>query len=109
MSRIGKKAVPVPAGVTVSVNGQTVAVKGPKGELKEVLNEQVLVKMQEDGVKVDPINQTKVGPLVLGHVAHTGCEHDEGCDGWLFEVAGNQRRGLSRCAGWQGFEVEPWL
>jgi large subunit ribosomal protein L6 len=60
MSRIGKKAVPVPAGVTVSVTGQTVAVKGPKGELKEVLNEQVLVKMQEDGVKVDPINQSKL-------------------------------------------------
>jgi large subunit ribosomal protein L6 len=60
MSRIGKKAVPVPTGVTVSVNGQTVAVKGPKGELKEVLNAQVLVKMQEDGVKVDPINQTKL-------------------------------------------------
>jgi large subunit ribosomal protein L6 len=60
MSRIGKKAVPVPAGVTVSVNGQAVAVKGPKGELKEVLNDQVLVKMQEDGVKVDPINQSKL-------------------------------------------------
>ena len=60
MSRIGKKAVPVPTGVTVSVTGQTVAVKGPKGELKEVLNAQVLVKMQEDGVKVDPINQTKL-------------------------------------------------
>jgi large subunit ribosomal protein L6 len=60
MSRIGKKAVSVPAGVTVSVNGQAVAVKGPKGELKEVLNDQVLVKMQEDGVKVDPINQSKL-------------------------------------------------
>ncbi len=60
MSRIGKKAVPVPAGVTVSVNGQSVAVKGPKGELKEVLNEQVLVKMQADGVKVDPVNQSKL-------------------------------------------------
>jgi large subunit ribosomal protein L6 len=60
MSRIGKKPVPVPTGVTVSVTGQTVAVKGPKGELKEVLNEQVLVKMQEDGVKVDPINQSKL-------------------------------------------------
>ena len=60
MSRIGKKAVPIPTGVTVSVIGQTVSVKGPKGELKEVLNEQVLVKMQEDGVKVDPINQTKL-------------------------------------------------
>jgi large subunit ribosomal protein L6 len=60
MSRIGKKAVPVPAGVTVSVNGQTVSVKGPKGQLQEILNAQVLVKMQEDGVKVDPINQTKL-------------------------------------------------
>jgi large subunit ribosomal protein L6 len=60
MSRIGKKAVPIPAGVTVSVTGQTVAVKGPKGELKEILNAQVLVKMQEDGVKVDPINQSKL-------------------------------------------------
>jgi large subunit ribosomal protein L6 len=60
MSRIGKKAVPVPAGVTISVNGQTVSVKGPKGQLQEVLNEQVLVKMQEDGVKVDPINQSKL-------------------------------------------------
>jgi large subunit ribosomal protein L6 len=60
MSRIGKKAVPVPAGVTVNVSGQKVSVKGPKGELKEVLNEQVLVKMEEGGVKVDPINQSKL-------------------------------------------------
>jgi large subunit ribosomal protein L6 len=60
MSRIGKKAVPVPAGVTVNINGQSVSVKGPKGELKEVLNEQVLVKMEEGGVKVDPINQSKL-------------------------------------------------
>jgi large subunit ribosomal protein L6 len=60
MSRIGKKAVPVPAGVTTTINGQQVSVKGPKGELKTVLNEQVLVKMQEDGVKVDPKDQSKL-------------------------------------------------
>ena len=60
MSRIGKKAVPVPAGVTVNVNGKTVSVKGPKGELKEVLNDQVTVKMEQGGVKVDPINQSKL-------------------------------------------------
>ncbi|MCB1457061.1 MAG: 50S ribosomal protein L6, partial [Nitratireductor sp.] len=34
MSRIGKKPVEVPAGVTASVDGQTVTAKGPKGELK---------------------------------------------------------------------------
>jgi large subunit ribosomal protein L6 len=66
MSRIGKKAVPVPAGVTVNVSGQTVSVKGPKGELKEVLNEQVLVKMEEGGVKVDPINETKLARSAWG-------------------------------------------
>jgi large subunit ribosomal protein L6 len=60
MSRIGKKVVPVPAGVTASINGQHVSVKGPKGELKQVLNEFVLVKMQEDGIKVDPKDQTKL-------------------------------------------------
>jgi large subunit ribosomal protein L6 len=60
MSRIGKKAVSVPSGVTVNVNGSAVSVKGPKGELKEVLNDQVTVKMGEGGVKVDPINQTKL-------------------------------------------------
>jgi large subunit ribosomal protein L6 len=66
MSRIGKKAVPVPAGVTVNVSGQTVSVKGPKGELKEVLNEQVLVKMEQGGVKVDPINQSKLARSAWG-------------------------------------------
>jgi len=66
MSRIGKKAVPVPAGVTVNVTGQTVSVKGPKGELKEILNEQVLVKMEQGGVKVDPINQTKLARSAWG-------------------------------------------
>ena len=60
MSRIGKKSVPVPAGVTASIDGQLVSIKGPKGELKQVLNEFVLVKMQADGIKVDPKDQTKL-------------------------------------------------
>ena len=60
MSRIGKKAVTVPAGVTANINGRTVSVKGPKGELKTVLNDQVTVAMGADGIKVDPINQTKL-------------------------------------------------
>ncbi|HEY4995690.1 MAG TPA: 50S ribosomal protein L6 [Aestuariivirga sp.] len=60
MSRIGKKPVTVPAGVTANVNGQTVSVKGPKGELKTVLNDQVTVAMGAEGIKVDPINQTKL-------------------------------------------------
>ena len=66
MSRIGKKAVPVPAGVTVSVSGQNVSVKGPKGELKLVLVEHVLAKMEAGAVKVDPKDQSKLARSCWG-------------------------------------------
>jgi large subunit ribosomal protein L6 len=48
MSRIGKKAVAVPAGVTVTIDGQTVTVKGPKGQLAWTVAEEIEVK-QEGG------------------------------------------------------------
>jgi large subunit ribosomal protein L6 len=48
MSRIGKKAVPVPNGVTVTIEGQAVTVKGPKGQLAWTLPEDVTVA-QEGG------------------------------------------------------------
>ena len=59
MSRIGKKAVPIPSGVTANVEGQTVKVKGPKGALQIVLHDDVTVKMDKAGVKVDPRVETK--------------------------------------------------
>lgn len=48
MSRIGKSPIPVPQGVTVTINGSEVKVKGPKGELSKVLRPEISVK-QEDG------------------------------------------------------------
>lgn len=59
MSRIGKKPVAVPQGVTATVNGQTVTAKGPKGELKFVVNDEVLVKLEDGQIKVDPRDQSK--------------------------------------------------
>jgi len=59
MSRIGKKPVQVPQGVTATVDGQTVTAKGPKGELKFVVNDDVLVKMEDGAIKVDPRSMTK--------------------------------------------------
>ena len=59
MSRIGKKPVPIPSGVTANVEGQTVKVKGPKGQLQVVLPDDVTVKMDNGQVKVDPRNETK--------------------------------------------------
>ena len=48
MSRIGKAPIPVPNGVTVTLNGSEVTVKGPKGELKRTLPRDMIVK-QENG------------------------------------------------------------
>jgi large subunit ribosomal protein L6 len=59
MSRIGKKPVPIPSGVTANVEGQTVKVKGPKGQLQVVLPDDVMVKLDNGEVKVDPRNETK--------------------------------------------------
>ena len=59
MSRIGKKPVSLPQGVSASVNGQTVTAKGPKGELKFVVNDEVLVKMDNGEIAVEPRDQTK--------------------------------------------------
>ncbi len=59
MSRIGKKPVKVPAGVTATVDGQTVTAKGPKGELKFVVNDEVLVKLDDGEIAVEPRDQTR--------------------------------------------------
>ena len=59
MSRIGKKPVSLPQGVTATVSGQTVTAKGPKGELKFVVNDEVLVKMENNQIAVEPRDQSK--------------------------------------------------
>ena len=59
MSRIGKKPVAIPEGVTATVEGQTVTAKGPKGELQFVVNKEVLVKMEDGSISVDPRDETK--------------------------------------------------
>ncbi|GAA0603138.1 50S ribosomal protein L6 [Kribbella sandramycini] len=49
MSRIGKLPVTVPSGVDVTIDGQTVTVKGPKGQLSHVVAEPIVVARDEDG------------------------------------------------------------
>ena len=53
MSRIGKKPVPVTKGVTVTVDGNTVKVKGPRGELSRTLHPEMKVRIEGDTVVVD--------------------------------------------------------
>lgn len=59
MSRIGKQPVPVPAGVEVSINGQDVKVKGPKGELSHVFLDYVTVRQEEAQLLVERIDDSR--------------------------------------------------
>ena len=59
MSRIGKKAVPIPSGVTVTLDGQKVTVKGPKGELNWTVVEEIEVAKGDDGLTFTPRNDTQ--------------------------------------------------
>ena len=52
MSRIGKKPVAVPSGVTAEIDGQTVRVKGPKGELSRTVHAEMIVKMENGTITV---------------------------------------------------------
>jgi large subunit ribosomal protein L6 len=66
MSRIGKKAVAIPSGVTATVEGQTVKVKGPKGALQLVLHDDVSAKVESGAVRVDPRAETKRARAMWG-------------------------------------------
>jgi large subunit ribosomal protein L6 len=58
MSRIGKKPVPLPKGVTAQVAGGNVSVKGPKGELKLTLVPEVEASIGDGGIAITPLEQT---------------------------------------------------
>jgi large subunit ribosomal protein L6 len=78
MSRIGKKAISVPAGVTVTLDGQTVGVKGPKGELSWTVIDDVVVKHEAGEISFTPrddstraksmwgLSRTLVNNMVVG-------------------------------------------
>jgi large subunit ribosomal protein L6 len=66
MSRIGKKPVAVPQGVTANVEGQTVKVKGAKGALQIVVPDDVTVKMDKGGIQLDPKNDSKKARAMWG-------------------------------------------
>ena len=59
MSRIGKKPVAVPAGVTATIEGGQLSVKGPKGTLAMPLADQVTYAVQDGSIVVQPANDSK--------------------------------------------------
>jgi len=66
MSRIGKRPVPIPSNVTASVDGQTVRMKGPKGELSFAAPEAIRLKKTDGGIEVSPGNESKEARAMWG-------------------------------------------
>jgi large subunit ribosomal protein L6 len=59
MSRVGKKPIEIPAGVTVNLNGNVVTVKGPKGELTRTFNPDIEIKVEENIINVSRPSESK--------------------------------------------------
>jgi large subunit ribosomal protein L6 len=66
MSRVGKVPVTIPSGVTANVEGQTVKMKGPKGQLQLVVHDDVEVKLDKGSISVDPRFETKRSRSLYG-------------------------------------------
>ncbi|KAB2942870.1 MAG: 50S ribosomal protein L6 [Hyphomicrobium sp.] len=66
MSRIGKRAVPVPSNVTATVSGREVKVKGPKGELSFTVPDKIKVEKSAEGIEVTPLDETKMARSMWG-------------------------------------------
>ncbi|MCB5935297.1 50S ribosomal protein L6 [Caldifermentibacillus hisashii] len=66
MSRIGKKPIEVPAGVTVTLNGNKVTVKGPKGELSREFNKDITITVEDNVVTVTRPSDSKEHRTVHG-------------------------------------------
>jgi large subunit ribosomal protein L6 len=64
MSRVGKKPIPIPAGVDVKIEGRRVIIKGKRGELEEVIPERVSVSVNDGKIIVSPVGELKeIGPF----------------------------------------------
>lgn len=97
MSRIGKKPVIMPAGVTANVQGRVVAVKGPKGELMLTMPEEVNAKVNGQEVEVEAVSKSPFARAMHGTIrslinnmvvgVHTGYSRDLEIQGVGFKAA----------------------
>ncbi len=66
MSRIGKRPVPVPAGVTATVDGGIMSVKGPKGTLTLAMRDEISYGIEDGSISVQPVNGSKAARAFWG-------------------------------------------
>ena len=66
MSRIGKRPVPLPSGVSATTEGQILSVKGPKGTLQLQMRDEINYDVSAEGISVQPANETKAARAFWG-------------------------------------------
>jgi large subunit ribosomal protein L6 len=66
MSRIGKQPILIPAGVTVSIDGQRIVVKGGKGSLERIVHPEIKIVQQENELLIDTHEQTNTSSAFRG-------------------------------------------
>ena len=66
MSRIGKRPVPLPSGVSATTEGQILSVKGPKGTLQLQMRDEIRYDISDGGISVQPANETKAARAFWG-------------------------------------------
>ena len=100
MSRIGNRILTIPAGVTVTVDGNKVSVKGPKGELSTEVNENITVSVKENTIEITRKNDdfknfhgtanANINNMIIG--VTEGYQKDLECVGvgYRFQVSGNK-------------------
>jgi len=66
VSRIGKKIIEIPKGVSVSVNGSVVSVKGPKGQLQESFRDNMIIEVKDSQIEVKRPDDLKVNRALHG-------------------------------------------
>ncbi len=66
MSRIGKQAIELPNGVSATLDGQTVSVKGPKGALAHAAVDHVTVKIEDGSIKIAPRDASRKARAAWG-------------------------------------------
>lgn len=69
MSRLAKKPIVVPAGVTVSISSGNVSVKGPNGELNLATKPLISIKQETEGIVLSPARNNKLAKALLGTYA----------------------------------------
>ncbi len=66
MSRIGKKPIPIPAGVTLAIDGQKITVKGPKGELSWTVVDEIVLSQADGALTFAPRDESTRAKAMWG-------------------------------------------